>query len=453
MAKKYSKRKPSKRTTNPSDDATPVARDPAILRTPTITQNTPTDGTNDPVVPPQLSNELNSPSTPDRKKSSSSGNPAGNTVPNAPPKPTNPSTVPIDTSPDESPSVNTVDSNGETIDASRANHEPVVLDLADEMSVAVGDEKLNADASDDEEIRTETDDRSEVIHADIQWDDYTYESAAEEEKNDDSDNSPRVLPPPQDLFPHAQAQAVLPRQLVVMNEDDNFYYGSGHTDINPTTEDESIALQLQLDEYDENHEDDPQPPQTSASGFTAQTVYDSLESIRKDIILKMDLEGKTRDEEYIRVNNRFNAHQKIIDRLAITVDESKTLLETIVSNTSKETICVFCGGSHLIVMCPEANLFVTKKIDEAKLAMCLYCGKGGHLMIECVHAADFLDKISMRSRADEKVLEPDIEVDTTTPTDVYESLTEGQIDSLLFLIRTYGQAVRLHSFVMKPTFI
>jgi hypothetical protein len=61
----------------------------------------------------------------------------------------------------------------------------------------------------------------------------------------------------------------------------------------------------------------------------------------------------------------------------------------------------------------------------------MYCGKDGHLMFECIYAAQFLDKVSMKSCADEEVPDPDIEVDATTPTDVYESLTDGQIDSLI----------------------
>jgi hypothetical protein len=315
MAKKQSTKqgKAPKGYSNQSDDTTRVARDPVTLCPPTITQNTPTDGTHtEPVVPPNLSNEPSPPSTPNRGGSVPSGNnPAGNTAPKSPPKPpTNPTTVPIDTSPEDHSadgtlSVQTVDSNGNTIDASRDGTERVEKNLANEMNVEVED-KMEVEV---EEMDVEVDDVSEILPAvDIQWDEYTYESAAEEEKNTQSDDSPCVLPPPQDFLERTQVQAESPRQSTVMSEEENFYFCSGRNDVNPTAEDENIAFQLQLDEYKTAPgPTDAQPPTAPEPNVTAQNVYDSLESLRKDIVLKMNLEGKACDDEQTRFNNRINA--------------------------------------------------------------------------------------------------------------------------------------------------
>jgi hypothetical protein len=67
------------------------------------------------------------------------------------------------------------------------------MDLADEMNVEVEDDEMGTETGDDdkmgtgtgedEEMSTETNDNSGVVPVDIQWDEYTYESAAEEEKS------------------------------------------------------------------------------------------------------------------------------------------------------------------------------------------------------------------------------------------------------------------------------
>jgi hypothetical protein len=179
---------------------------------------------------------------------------------------TNPlTTVPIDSStgrnsPDGPPSVKTVDSNDNPIHhTSCAGTERVITNLVDAMEGEV-------------QVDNEGKDTSDYVPAvDINWDDYTYESAAEEEKSARIDDLSPIRPPPQDLF--------------------------------PTSEDESIAVQLQMDEYEAEApvavEDGTRPTQVPPSNVTAQNVYSSLESIHKDITLKMEADNKARDEHQL----------------------------------------------------------------------------------------------------------------------------------------------------------
>jgi hypothetical protein len=89
MPKKSNKKgsKAAKPSSKPRDDADPrVAHDPATLRPPSITQNTPSEGARpDTAAPPVLTNESSPPSTPVRDSSTTLINdPAVDTAPEAP---------------------------------------------------------------------------------------------------------------------------------------------------------------------------------------------------------------------------------------------------------------------------------------------------------------------------------------------------------------------------------
>jgi hypothetical protein len=70
--------------------------------------------------------------------------------------------------------------------------------------------------------------------------------------------------------------------------------------------------------------------------------------------------------------------------------------------------------------------------SQAKLVICMYCGKEGHLMSKCIHASQFIERISKAASPDEGSSAQSIEINSTTSTEVYESLTDdSQIDSLI----------------------
>jgi hypothetical protein len=183
MPKKTSNKrgKAPKPTSGSRSDATSrPPRDPATLRPPAITQNNPNDGTHpDPEVSPILSNEPSPPTNINRNDASNEPSPPINTNRNdAEPKthsnqvPTN-QNVPAQPTPassDNAPSVKTVDSNDNTIEKSTSAKNE-------------GDDAIDADENGDN-FTDSNEERSESVPvANIQWDEYTYELAAEEHKS------------------------------------------------------------------------------------------------------------------------------------------------------------------------------------------------------------------------------------------------------------------------------
>jgi hypothetical protein len=209
-------------------------------------------------------------------------------------------------------------------------------------------------------------------------------------------------------------------------EEEDFYFGSGRVRSGQDIVDEEVAIQLQFDEY----EADPKPSKTVPSETPeATTVFESLERIRKEVVLKLQEMEETRKvdkEEQARWNGRIATNQSSIDKLTSHIKDTKTLLESLV----EKKICIFCGEDHLIAVCPLAGEFVSKAKNPFH---CLYCGKGGHIMADCVHASDFILKISKVSYPDDTSTPPedDIDVDSDTSKDLYECLTDGQIETLI----------------------
>jgi hypothetical protein len=436
-----------------------VARDPATLRPPQITQNNPNDGaTIDPVVPPTLINESSPSTINNRDESIATGDELADTaIPEAPPTkstnnltttpptkfPTNPTNEPLEhRSSNGTPSVKTVDSNDNTIvktESDMPTEARDAMDLADEMDLEMehgnveADEEMEhgeveANAVEDSRNVVGDDYSDSVPLADIQWeDDYTYESAAGEHKSDSSDVLPPhfpnpASPPPQAFLAHHQTEP--PHHPREMNEEEDFYFGSGHIGINQTSKDETIAYQLQREEYEGNHAStEAASDQVPLQNIAEQNVYEILKSMREDLIKKM-----TADDEVQKcMNGRISANQSDIAKLTTGLIDVKSLLQTLVA--SKKELCIFCGEDHLIAVCPDAEAFVSKIKHPVK---CLYCGEKGHIMSDCVHASQFILKISQAAYSDGNSTSPEeeIDIDCDTSKDSYECLTDGQVDSL-----------------------
>jgi hypothetical protein len=361
----------------------------------------------DPEVPPTLPNEPSHPINTNRNDAEPTSH--SNQVP------TN-QVVPAQLTPassDGAPSVKTVDSNDNTIDHTfrAANDDDRATDADEDDGNYVGS---------DEEV-------SESIPvADIQWEEYSYDSAAEEHKSQSSDPV-SFVPPPQAPMPNRQVPDVQDGTFDhgrKLNEEEDFYFGSGCVRSGQNTEDEEVAIQLQFDEYKAASE----PPGTvPPEAPEATTVFESLERIRKEVVLKLqEMEDirKVDKEEQAHWNGRIATNQSSIDKLTSHITDTKALLESLVEKKS-----IFCGENHLIAVCPLAGSFVSKVKNPLN---CLYCGKGGHIMADCVHASDFILKISKATYQDDSSTHPedDIDVDSNTSKDLYECLTDGQIDTL-----------------------
>jgi hypothetical protein len=349
------------------------------------------------VVPPTLINESSPSTINNRDERTTTGSElADDAISEVPPTkstnyptttppakfPTNPTTEPLEhRSSNGTPSVKTIDSNDNTIvktDMPMEAHG--AKDLADAMDLEM--EHGDVEANDVNDGHDAVDDKSEdsVPLADIQWEDnYTYESAAGEQKSDSSDVPPPHFPnppspPPQAFLAHYQVEP--PHHSREMSEEEDFYFGSGRPGINHTSEDETIAYQLQRDEYEGNYTSneaasDQGPPQNTAE----QNVYEILKVMREDLVKKMTAD----DEVQKRMNGRISANQSDISKLTTGLTDVKSLLQTLVE--SKKELCIFCGGDHLIVVCPDAEAFVSKVKHPVK---CLYCGKRDHIMSDCV---------------------------------------------------------------------
>jgi predicted DNA-binding ArsR family transcriptional regulator len=117
-----------------------------------------------------------------------------------------------------------------------------------------------------------------------------------------------------------------------------------------------------MNEYDANApvtraNNESQSNQVLPSNATVQNVYSSLESIRKDVILKMEADNKARDEYQARFEKRVSNNQASIAKLTNNLDETKALLQAFVDSNASKVLCIFCGGSHLIAECSDAKLF------------------------------------------------------------------------------------------------
>lgn len=126
----------------------------------------------------------------------------------------------------------------------------------------------------------------EVPVVDIQWDNYSYESAAEEHKSDVEDDGSPIIerPPPQNQLPHSPYDLHQYRNQI------------GHSLIDQAierniirNEDEELARTLQFDKYEEAHNSTKAPGPQIDKEVTPRDVLNAIDRVRKEFMEEDEL--------------------------------------------------------------------------------------------------------------------------------------------------------------------